>query len=144
MKKGIDHVGVTITFFCHDGKGNFLMSKRTNRTRDEHGKWELGGGGVNFKEPVIKALKREIKEEYSTNVKKIEFLGYRDIHRLDEKKRETHWIGLDFKVLVNRKKVKIGEPKKIEEIRWISLNNLPKPQHSQFQVFLRKYKSQLK
>jgi len=120
------------------------MGKRTDKTRDEHGKWELGGGGVNFREPIIQALKREIKEEYCTNVKKIEFLGYRDIHRVDEKKRKTHWIGLDFKVLVNRKRVKNGEPKKIEEIRWVRLEKLPNPQHSQFPVFLKKYKPRLK
>ncbi len=119
------------------------MAKRTNKTRDEHGKWELGGGGVNFKESVTQTLKREIKEEYCTNVKKIEFLGYRDIHRIDEKKRTTHWIGLDFKVLVDRKKVKNGEPNKIEEIRWVRLNKLPKPQHSQLQIFIKKYKPQL-
>ncbi len=143
MKKGIDHVGITVTFFCHDGKGNFLMSKRTNKTRDEHGKWELGGGGVSFNEPVIHALKREIKEEYCTNVKKTEFLGYRDIHRVDELKRKTHWIGLDFKVLIDRNKVKNGDPKKIKELRWVRLDKLPKPQHSQFQIFLKKYRLQL-
>ena len=143
MKKGIDHIGVTVTFSCHDGKGNFVMSKRTEKTRDEHGKWEFGGGGVNFNESVINALKREVKEEYCTNIKKIEFLGYRDMHRADEKGRKTHWIGLDFKVLVNKDRVKNGDPKKISDIIWVRLNKLPKPLHSQLPVLLKKYRLQL-
>lgn len=83
MKKGIDHIGVCVVFYCHDGKGNVLLSKRTKYCRDEHGRWDPGGGGVNFGEPVLRALKREIKEEYATNILKAEFLGVRDVHRLD-------------------------------------------------------------
>ena len=143
MKKGIDHIGVSVVFFCHDGKGNFLSSKRTTKTRDEHGKWDLGGGGVNLGEPILAALKREIKEEYCTDVLKAEFLGFRDVFRLDEKKRKTHWLAIDYKVLVDRKKAKNGEPKKSDGIGWFTLKNLPKPAHSQFPFFIKKYKKQL-
>ena len=143
MKKGIDYIGVGVIFFCHDGKGNFILSKRTAKSRDEHGRWDPGGGGVNFGESVFSALKREIKEEYSTDILKAEFLGYRDAVRIDEAKRKTHWLAIDYKVLVDSKKVKIGEPKKIEEIGWFTFNNLPKPLHSQWPIFVKKYKNQL-
>jgi 8-oxo-dGTP pyrophosphatase MutT (NUDIX family) len=143
MKKGIDHIGVSVVFFCHDGKGNFLSNLRTGKTRDEHGRWDLGGGGVNFGEPVLNALKREIKEEYGTDVLKAEFLGYRDVFRVDEKKRKTHWLAIDYKTLVDPKKVKNGEPKKSAGIDWFSLKKLPKPAHSQLPFFIKKYRKQL-
>ena len=85
MKKGIDHIGVGVVFFCHDGKGNFILNKRTAKSRDEYGRWDPGGGGINFGEKVPDALKREIKEEYCTNILKAEFLGFRDVHRIAKK-----------------------------------------------------------
>src|SRR5207244_2434634 len=100
--------------------------------------WDPGGGGVNFKEPVLKALKREIKEEYVTDIVKADFLGVRDVHRVDEKGRKTHWITLDYKVLVDPKRVKNGDPKKHEEIGWFSLDKLPSPVHSQLPDFIKR------
>ena len=44
MQKGIDFIGITTVFFCHDGKGKFLMAKRSKNARDEHGRWDIGGG----------------------------------------------------------------------------------------------------
>ncbi len=143
MKRGIDYIGVCIVFYCHDGKGNFLMSKRSKKCRDEHGRWDPGGGGIELGESVLVALKREIKEEYCTIVLDSEFLWFRDIHRIDEERNKTHWIALDFKVLVDRKKAKNGDPQKHLEIGWFSLDNLPKPIHSQMPVFVKKYRKQL-
>ena len=85
----MDHLGVCVVFFCHDGNGRFLLSKRTNKARDEHETWDSGGGGVNFGEPVLKTLAREIKEEYCTDVIEAEFLGYRDVHRKVERIRQA-------------------------------------------------------
>ncbi len=28
LRKGVDHVGVTLVSFFHDGQGNFLMNRR--------------------------------------------------------------------------------------------------------------------
>lgn len=143
MKKGIDDIGVAVVFFCHDGKGNVLLNKRSGKSRDERGTWDPGGGSIEVGETISDTLKREIKEEYCTNIIDSEFLGFRDVHRVDDKGNKTHWIILDFKVLVDSKKVKNGVPKKHEEIGWFKLNNLPKPVHSQFPYFLQKYKLKL-
>ena len=144
MKKGVDYIGVGVCFYCHDGKGQFLLSKRTNKTRDEHGRWDPGGGGVNFGETLLKSLKREIKEEYGTDVLESIYLGYRDIHRIDEKKRKTDWFIFDFKVLVDPKKVKNGDPKKHERVEWFTFETMPSPMHSQWPEFVRLYKDRLK
>lgn len=142
MKKGFDYPGVSITYFCHDGEGNFLFHKRGKNCRDEHGCWDCGGGGLKFGEKVEEVLKREVKEEYSTDVLEYEFIAYNDVHRIHDSKM-THWVALCFKVLVDKKKVKNGEPDKFDEIGWFRLDNLPDNLHSQLPSFLDKYKNKL-
>ena len=143
MGKGIDYPGVSIVYFCHDGKGNFVMAKRSRNTRDEHDKWDIGGGGLEFGEKVEENLKKEIKEEYCTNVIEYEFLGYNDVHRAHNGKK-THWIALEFKVLIDPEKVAIGEPHKFSEIGWFTLNNFPKDLHSEVPGFFKRYGDRLK
>jgi len=142
MKRGVDYTGVSIVFACHDGRGNFLFSKRGIQCRDEQGTWDPGGGGLEFGNTVEQTLRKEIKEEYCTDVLAFERLGYRDVHRENNGAR-THWIALDFKVLVDRAKAKNGEPHKMDEIRWFALDSLPSPMHSQWPVFFNLYKEKL-
>lgn len=142
MQKGIDFIGVTVSFFCHDGEGNFVMAKRSKNCRDEIGRWDIGGGGVEFGDTVEERLRTEIKEEYCTDVKEIEFLGYRDVHR-EQNGVPTHWLSLCFKVLVDKDQVKNGEPHKFDEIGWFTFDTLPSPLHSQMMLFFNRYKKQL-
>ena len=143
MQKGVDCIGVSVIYFCHDGKGNILFAKRGKNCRDEQGKWDIGGGAVEFGDTVLDTLKKEITEEYCTDVLDYEFLGHRDVHREHDSKK-THWVTLDFKVLVDRAKVKNGEPHKLDAVEWVTLDNMPTPLHSQFPIFLKKYKDKLK
>lgn len=143
LKKGVDYIGVTVVYLCHDGQGNVLMARRTNNTRDEHGRWDSGGGGLEFGSTVEETLSKEIQEEYCTEVLDYQFLGFRDVHR-DLNGRPTHWIALDFKVLIDPKKVKIGEPQKFDAIGFFRLDNLPKPLHSQLPHFFELHKDKLK
>lgn len=91
---------------------------------------------------VIDTLKKEIAEEYCTDVLDYEFLGFRDVHREYEGEK-THWIALDFRVLVDREKVRNGEPHKLEEVGWFRIDSVPEPSHSQFPYFLEKYRERL-
>lgn len=143
MKKGVDYTGITVVFACHDGKGNYLFSKRGTACRDEHGTWDPGGGGLEFGDTIEQTLRKEIEEEYCTDVLSFERLGYRDVHR-EHGGVETHWIALDFKVLIDRSKVRNGEPHKMDEVAWFALNSLPSPMHSQWSVFFELYKDKLK
>ena len=142
MQKGVDYIGVGVTYCCHDGSGNILLDKRGKNSRDEQGTWEFGGGGIEFGDSVEDTLRKEIKEEYCTDVLEYEFLGYRDVHRNNDGKK-THWVMLDFKVLVNRKKVKNGEPHKLDAVEWFTLDSMPSPLHSQFPNYLELYKGKL-
>ena len=127
--RGVDYIGVTVTFVIHDGKGNFLLQKRSQNTRDEKGKWDVGGGALEFGEEWSDAVTREVKEELTASPKKIVFLKAFNALRKNNGVN-THWIALVHSVLVDPSEVKIGEPNKIDEIGWFNLNNLPNPLHS--------------
>ena len=118
------------------------MQKRNENTRDEHGRWDTGGGGLEYGQTVEGTLRKEIEEEYCTDVIDYEFLGYRDVHR-EHNGSKTHWIALDFKVLVDCHKVKNGEPHKFDEIGWFSFDSLPDNLHSQLVNFFKPYQDRL-
>jgi 8-oxo-dGTP diphosphatase len=142
MKSGEDYIGVAVVYFCHDGQGNVVLSKRGANSRDEHGMWDPGGGALDFGESVGSALRREVLEEYCTDIIESEFLGMREVHR-EEGGTRSHWIALDYKVLVDPAKVKNGEPHKLDAVEWFRLDALPEPLHSQFPDFLERYRGRL-
>ncbi|HEY4493469.1 MAG TPA: NUDIX domain-containing protein [Candidatus Paceibacterota bacterium] len=127
-RKGIDYPGVSVVFWCHDGKGNYAMHRRGPEARDENGKWDCGSGGLEVHDNVLDRLRTEVKEEYCAEAKEIEFLGYFDSHR-EHKGEQVHWIALTFRVLVDPHTVKIGEPGKHDKIGWYTRDNLPLPMH---------------
>ncbi len=142
MKIGEDYIGNSVVFACHDGEGNFLFSKRSLECRDEQETWDIGGGRIEFRHRIIDTLKKEIAEEYCTDVLDSEFLGYRDVHR-ENNGVPTHWIALDFLVHVDRSKVANGEPHKADDMQWFTLDTLPAPMHSQLPHFFSLYKEKL-
>jgi len=141
--KGIDYPGISIIYFCHDGQGNFVMARRSAKARDENGCWDIGGGALEIGQTVKETLVKEIGEEYGTKVLNFEFLGYRDVHRINQGKK-THWLALDFKVLVDKNLVKNNEPHKFDQITWFTLNKLPEKIHSQLPQFFKLYQDKLK
>lgn len=118
------------------------MAKRKHTTRDEHGRWDIGGGGLEFGDTVENTIRKEIQEEYCTDILDCEFLGYRDVHRQHQKK-PTHWIALDFKVRVDPAKVKNGEPDMFQKVKLFTFDTMPKNVHSQLPTFLKLYRKKL-
>lgn len=128
MKKGIDYIGVGVCFMCHDGKGNFLFTKRGEKARDEKGKWEVPAGGVEIGESLDEAVRRELKEELCVEPKVIEYVGHREF--IKESEGETrHWIHFSYLIEVDPKGVSIGEPDMCAEITWATFEKLPQPMH---------------
>lgn len=136
LKKGVDYIGVTCVFYCHDGKGNFLLHKRSKHCRDEQGRWDCGGGSMEVGETFKKAVIREIKEEYGTKPLELKFAGVNNILRQNGSEK-THWVAVIFTARLDPNKVKIGEPKKIDELGWFKSGEFPKPLHS---ILLRHFK----
>ncbi len=146
MQKGIDYPGISVVYFCHDGNRNVVMAKRSQQARDEKGRWDIGGGGVEAHDTIEQTLRKEIKEEYNCEVLNYEFLGYRDVHREHDGTR-THWISLDFKVLVDVSDLKTNEPHKFDEVKLFPIEEMwtdPEKIHSQLPIFLEKYKDKIK
>jgi 8-oxo-dGTP pyrophosphatase MutT (NUDIX family) len=142
MIKGIDYTGVTVSFYCHDGKGNYVMHKRGVNCRDEQGRWDFGGGGLKFNEKLLDAVSREVNEEYGTFPLAIESIGNGEVFRIHEGK-PTHWIAFRYRVLLDRERVINNEPHKHDELMWVTLDNLPSPLHSQLPTEIEKYKDVL-
>jgi 8-oxo-dGTP diphosphatase len=143
MKKGVDYIGVAVIPFLHDGMGRYLVGLRTDKCRDEHYTWEpLGGGGLKFGELLEDAVVREVGEETGAMPFDIEFLGKREVLR-EHEGNNTHWLAFDYRAQVNPDEVRIAEPDKCSEIRWCSIDEIPAPLHSQFPLFLEKYKDRL-
>lgn len=146
MKKGIDYIGITTTHWCHDGAGNVLLNLRSTNCRDEHGRWDLCGGSVDFGETVEETSAKELMEEYEVEALEREFLGYRSYFRdqeVDAVMKKNHWISFDFKVRIDPAQAKNAEPHKFETIQWFPKDALPTPLHSQFPKFLETYKDRL-
>jgi 8-oxo-dGTP pyrophosphatase MutT (NUDIX family) len=142
MKKGTDYIGVGVCCFCHDGKGNVVLIKRSVNARDEHGRWDIVGGGIEFGDTPEETVRKEVKEELDADVLDFEFMGFFDAHREHEGK-PTHWVQLAFNVLVDPKQVKINEPHKFDDLGWFNFETLPTPMHSQFPKFREKFGDKL-
>ncbi len=130
-ERGIHYIGVSVTFFCHDGKGKYLLHKRSENCRDEIGRWDPGGGSMEHGESFEKAVRREVLEEYSTEIENLKYVGLFNVLRKN-KGIKTHWITIVFKAKVNPKEVKIGEPEKMDELGWFEEGKWPSPLHSKF------------
>ena len=142
MRKGIDYTGITVCFHCHDGAGNYAIHKRSDKCRDERGCWDFGGGGLQFGEKMEDGVKREVLEEYGAEAIELDYLGFDEILR-DHNDQQTHWLSVRYKVRVDRDAVRINEPDKIDELRWVTMDALPDPLHSQLDWLIEKYRDKL-
>jgi 8-oxo-dGTP diphosphatase len=142
--KGVSFTGITTVFFCHDGQGKLFLTKRSKKTRDEHGRWDPGGGGLKHGQAIEDNLRRELKEEYNAEALKLDFLGYIDAFRKTPEGLPTHWLAMCFAVQIDPNQVKINEPEMVDDYGWFPLDNLPSPLHSQFGIMIEKHGSKLR
>ncbi|MEX2028971.1 MAG: NUDIX domain-containing protein [Candidatus Paceibacterota bacterium] len=142
MQKGIDYVAVGVSYYCHDGKGKYLMNKRSKNCRDEHGCWDFGGGSIDFGKTTEETLRAELKEEYCAENIQYFFLGFNDSFR-EQNGKKVHWIQLHYLVEIDPEEIKNGEPHKFDEIGWFMLDDLPHPLHSQTLKELELYRNKL-
>lgn len=139
MKIGIDYIGVTTPFYCHDGQGNFLLHKRSEKCRDEHHRWDPGSGKLEHGLSIEENILKEVLEEYGCGGNVQEILPAHDIFR-EQNGVATHWIAIPGFVRVNPKEVVNNEPEKILEIGWFTLDNLPAPLHTGFEYTFNLFK----
>ena len=135
-QRGIDFIGVSCGFVCHDGKRRFVLSKRSVHCRDDQGCWEHGAGSHEFGQQIEETVLREIKEEYGADARNIQFLGAFEAHRQLNDGTPTHWVQVLYSAEVNPEQVQNNEPYKIDAVDWFTLESLPSPIKSHIQKSL--------
>jgi 8-oxo-dGTP pyrophosphatase MutT (NUDIX family) len=143
MKTGIDCIGISTSFYCHDRKGKWLLHRRSINCRDEKGAWDTGGGKLEFGLTLEENVLKEIKEEYGCLAIIQEQLSPITLLRSTPEGIQTHWIIVPFILLVDdiqKKSIKIGDPEKMDELGWFSFDKLPQPLHSGFLKTTKQYK----
>jgi len=140
MKAGIDYIGISTSFYCNDGQGNFLFHLRSERCRDEHHRWDTGAGKLEFGLTPAENVLKEVREEYGCDGVIQATIPAHSILREWEGAR-THWLAIPHFVLVDPAKVRIGEPDKIDELGWFRLDALPDPLHSGFKYSFDHFRS---
>jgi 8-oxo-dGTP diphosphatase len=122
MKKGIDYIGVGVGAVIFDSGGRVFLAKRGRETRNESGKWEFPGGGVEFGETLEHAISREVREEYGIE---IVVLGLLDVvnHLIPEERQ--HWVSPTFLCTIASGTPCIREPHKCDEIAWFAIDGIP-------------------
>lgn len=139
FQPGVDYIGITTPFYCNDGNGVFVIHKRSKNTRDEHGRWDMGGGKLEFGENLEISVLREVKEEYGCDGKIQEMLPPHSIIR-EHNGKQTHWLAIPFFVKVDLSQVKNCEPHKIDHILFCTLDTLPRPLHTGLAKTMKLYK----
>lgn len=139
MHPGLDYIGISTPFYCNDGKGNFLLHKRSQNCRDEKGRWDPGSGQLEHGTSLEQNVLREVMEEYGVAGEIQERLPAHDIFR-EFNNKKTHWLAIPFFVKVDTSLVRMNEPDKMDEIGWFRLDNLPSPLHTGFTFSFEKYK----
>lgn len=142
--KGVDHVGIAVSFFCHDGNGNALLGKRGPGSLVEIDKWDIGAGSVDHGISVVDTIHKEIKEEYSAEVKHIQLLGFRDIFT-ETTEGKMHWVTIDHVVQIGTEfaNLELDEQRRpvLNDLKWFPINQLPPltEMYSQFSRWLLLY-----
>ena len=123
MQIGVDYIGIGIGAVIFNKEGKVFLAKRGKKARNEQGKWECPGGGLEFGESFEHTLIREMKEEYGIDIEVIEQLAAFN-HLIPEEKQ--HWVALAFICTIKKGTPKILEPEKCEEIGLFTIDDMKK------------------
>ncbi len=122
MKKGVDYIGVGVGGIILDAEGRVFLARRGREARNESGRWEFPGGGVEFGEALDHALKREVREEYGIGIEVLELLDV--VNHLIPAEGQ-HWVSPTYICRISSGTPVIREPHKCDEIGWFRIEDIP-------------------
>ncbi len=141
MKRGVDYIGVGAGAIIFNNEGKVFISQRGPGARNESGKWDFPGGGVEFGERCEDAVVREIKEEFEMDIKVLEFLEVLD-HFIPQEKQ--HWVSPSYIAKHISGEPKNMEPHKCLGLKWVDIkdinpDDLSISSRSNYNKFVEKY-----
>jgi mutator protein MutT len=119
MKPGKDYTGIGIGAIIKNEEGKFFLAKRRKDVRNEPGKWEFPGGGLEFGEGFEESIIREVKEEHDITIDPFKRIA---IH--NSSFENEHWVSLSYLARIVDGEPKIMEPNKCEEVGWFSVDEI--------------------
>ncbi len=132
--RGKSYVGISTGAAIFNQKGLLFLAKRSLNARDEHGTWDVCGGGLEWGLTLEENMRQEMLEEFNiTTSSPLHYLRLKEAFRTDHMGHKTHWLSIGYIVILSNDEVvqvKINEPDKFDEMGWFSLDNLPSPLHS--------------
>ena len=132
--KGKSFVGVSTAVAIFNREGQLFMAQRSKNTRDEHGRWDVCGGGLKWGEKIEDNARREMEEEFGVFTNEPLYpIGIREAFRTDQFGDKTHWVCHDHIVVLTNEeaaKVEIKEKDMFDDSGWFHLDSLPYPLHS--------------
>ncbi|MDD4990446.1 MAG: NUDIX domain-containing protein [Candidatus Pacebacteria bacterium] len=141
MKKGVDYIGVGAGAIIFNNEGKVFVAQRGPGARNEAGKWDFPGGGVEFGEKCADAVVGEIKEEFEMDIKVLEFLEVLD-HFIPQEKQ--HWVSPSYIAKHINGEPKNIEPHKCLGFKWVDIkdinpDDLSISSRSNYNKFVEKY-----
>ena len=132
--KGKSFVGISTGAAIFNSSGQLFLAKRSTGARDEHGAWDVCGGGLEWGLTLEENMRQEMLEEFNiTTTSPLHFLRLKEAFRTDHEGTKTHWLSIAYVVRLTDEeavRVRINEPDKFDELGWFDLHNLPSPLHS--------------
>ncbi len=132
--KGKSFVGISTGAAIFNTRGQLFLAKRSTGARDEHGAWDVCGGGLEVGLTLEENMRQEMLEEFNiTTDAPLHFLRFKEAFRTDQDGDKTHWLSIGYVVVLSDQEIayiRINEPDKFDEIGWFDLDNLPSPLHS--------------
>jgi len=100
-------------------KGEILIARRNQPDiPEEHNKWELIGGGIDFGETPEQALKREVKEEAGLDIEVVRLLPKIFTQTWYGQNPERHIIMLNYECRILGGELKAGD-EEISELKFV-------------------------
>ena len=120
-------IAVEALIFTKEGK--LILEKRGPGCRDEIGKLEGVGGNLKDRTDLHEKLYEEIDEELAAKkvgfeVKIERLLEVRDVQFEERDKRMQNWIVVSYLCRVIKGTPAIGEPENIEELKFLTMDEL--------------------
>ncbi len=101
--------------------GKLLLVRRAAEPSKD--KWSIPGGSVEWGEPLVEALKREVREETGLEIEVGQVAGVFDLIIRDERdKPRRHYVIIDFLSRAAGGTLRAGDD--AAEVQWVPVENL--------------------